>query len=210
MAKKWGDDAMNNLERRYYHSLYQVAAAINSSRTPEKVLNTITETVAKALKAKGCSLMLLTPDQNILLHTADYGLSDTYVQKGPVSVDPCISEAIKGNPVAILDATEDKRVQYREQARQEGIASILSVPIMLREKIVGLIRVYTAEHRHFTEDDVYFVQAVANLGAIALENAKLYESVRKDNEVLRRELLEWRFAAMGVWPPPPPPLERRR
>jgi GAF domain-containing protein len=201
---------MNDLERRYYHSLYEVAAAVNSAHTPEKVLNTIIETVAKALEAKGCSLMLLTPDQKVLLHTADYGLSDAYVRKGPVSVDPCISEAIKGNPVAILDATKDERVQYRQQARQEGIVSILSVPIMLREKIVGLIRVYTASQRDFTDDDIYFVQAIANLGAISLENAKLYESVHKDNEALRRELLEWRFAAMGVWPPPPSSLERRR
>jgi len=201
---------MNNLEQRYYHSLYEVAAAVNSARTPEKVLSAIMETVAKALKAKGCSLMLLTPDQKVLLHTADYGLSDAYVRKGPVSVDQSISEALEGKPVAILDATNDERVQYREQAKREGIASILSVPMMLREKMVGLIRVYTAERRHFTADDIYFVQAVANLGAIALENAKLYESVHKDNEALRRELLEWRFAAMGVWPPPQSPLERRR
>jgi len=201
---------MNNLERRYYHSLYEVAAAVNSARTAEKVLSTIVETVAKALEAKGCSLMLLTPDQTVLLHTADYGLSDSYVQKGPVSVDKNIYKALEGKPVTILDANEDERVQYREQAKQEGIVSILSVPMMLREKIVGLIRVYTSERRQFTADDIYFVQAVANLGAIALENAKLYESVHKDNEALRRELLEWRFAAMGVWPPPPSPLERRR
>ena len=201
---------MSSLEQRYYHSLYEVAAAVNSARTAEKVLSAIMETVAKALGAKGCSLMLLTPDQKVLLHTADYGLSDSYVRKGPVSVDQGISEALAGKPVVILDATEDEKVQYREQARLEGIASILSVPMTLREKVVGLIRVYTAERRHFTTDDIYFIQAVANLGAIALENAKLYESVHKDDEALRRELLEWRFAAMGVWPPPPPPLERRR
>jgi GAF domain-containing protein len=201
---------MNNLEQRYYHSLYEVAAAVNSARTTEKVLSAIVETVAKALEAKGCSLMLLTPDQKVLLHTADYGLSDSYVQKGHVSVDKNIYKALEGKPVTILDANEDERVQYREQAKREGIVSILSVPMMLREKIVGLIRVYTTERRQFTADDIYFVQAVANLGAIALENAKLYESVHKDNEALRRELLEWRFAAMGVWPPPPPPLDRRR
>jgi GAF domain-containing protein len=50
--------------------------------------------------------------------------------------------------------------------------------------------VYTAEPRHFTEEDIHFVGAVANLGAIALENAKLYETLKKDYESFRRDMLE--------------------
>jgi GAF domain-containing protein len=141
--------------------------------------------VAHALGAKGCSLILLTPDRKLLLHTAACGLSDWYIQKGPLSVDKSISEALEGKPVAILNATEDERVQYREEARKEGIASILSVPMKLREEIIGVIRVYTAEPRHFTEDDTYFVAAVANLGAIALENARLYDSLQRDYNSLK-------------------------
>lgn len=183
----------------YYQSLYQVAAAANSARTPESVLRSIVERAAQAMGAKGCSLMLLTPDRKVLLHTAAYGLSDWYVRKGPVSADKSISEALEGKPVAVLDATEDERIQYREQAKLEGIASILSVPMMLREEIIGVIRVYTGERRHFTMDDIYFIGAVANLGAIALENARLYDSVRKDYEALRRDMLEWRAALGHGW-----------
>ena len=190
---------MAKTERSYYQSLYAVAAAVNSAGSPKSVLHSIVESVAKALDAKGCSLMLLTPDRKILLHTADYGLSDWYVRKGPVSADKSISKALEGKPVAVLDATEDERVQYREQAKQEGIVSVLSAPMMLREEIIGVIRVYTAEPRHFTMDDMYFVGAVANLGAIALENARLYDAVHKDYEALRREMLEWRAALGYGW-----------
>jgi len=62
--------------------------------------------------------------------------------------------------------------------------------MMLREEIIGVIRVYTAEPRQFTTEDIYFVGAVANLGAIALENAKLYETLKKDYESFRRDMLE--------------------
>ncbi|MBI5967296.1 MAG: GAF domain-containing protein [Deltaproteobacteria bacterium] len=58
---------------------------------------------------------------------------------------------------------------------------------------------YTAERRQFTMDDMYFVGAVANLGAIALENARLNESVQKDNETFRRDMLEWRAALGHEW-----------
>ena len=190
---------MEKAESKYYQSLYEVAAAVNSTRASEAILHYIVENVTKTVGAKGCSLMLLTPDRQLLLHTAAYGLSDWYVRKGPVSTDKSISEALEGKPVAVLDATEDERIQYREQAKKEGIASILSVPMMLREEIIGVIRVYTAEPRHFTMDDIYFVGAVANLGAIALENVRLYESVQKDYEVFRRDMLEWRAALGDEW-----------
>jgi signal transduction histidine kinase len=162
---------MASRKEKYYRSLYEIAAVVNSARTPESVLDAIAKTVSEALNAKGCSLMLLTPDRKVLLHAAACGLSDGYVRKGSVSADKSISEALRGKPVAILNATEDERVQYRAQAEQEGIASMLSAPIFLKEEVVGVIRVYTAEQHYFTNSELYFVQAAANLGAIALERA---------------------------------------
>ena len=104
-----------------------------------------------------------------------------------------------GSPVPVWDATTDERVQYREQAKKEGIASVLSVPMKLREDIVGVMRVYTAEPRRFSSEDIYFVSAVANLGAIALENARLYEAAQKDYEQFRQDMLEWRAALGHEW-----------
>ena len=190
---------MEDTKETYYQSLFELAAALNSARAPEAVLQSIVEGVAKTMGAKGCSLMLLSPDRKVLLHTVAYGLSDWYVRKGPVSADKSISEALAGRPIAVFDATGDLRIQYREQAKKEGIASILSVPMTLREEIIGVLRVYTAERRSFTVDDMYFVGGVANLGAIALENARLYQAVQKDYETFRRDMLEWRAALGYEW-----------
>ncbi|OGP95408.1 MAG: hypothetical protein A2157_18475 [Deltaproteobacteria bacterium RBG_16_47_11] len=190
---------MKRNKEQYYTSLYELAATLNSARAPDFILQSVVEGVAKAMESKGCSLMLLSPDRKVLLHTVAYGLSDWYVRKGPVSADKSISEALEGKAVAILDATKDDRIQYQEQAKKEGIASILSVPMMLREETIGVIRVYTAEPCHFTMDDIYFVGAVANLGAIALENARLYGAVQKDYETFRQDMLEWRAALGHEW-----------
>ena len=176
-----------SLAQRYYRSLYEIAAVINSAGTPENVLNTIVETVAKALDVKGCSLMLLTPDRKDLLQTAAYGLSDWYLNKGQLSADKSIPQVLKGKPVSVLNATEDERVQYREEARREGIASMLSAPVLFKQDVVGLIRVYTANQHDFTADEIYFVQAVANLGAIALENARRLEQCFTEVDKLEEE-----------------------
>ncbi len=194
-----GGGTMDEREQRYYHSLYEIAATVNSARTPEGVLRSILQSLTEAMDAKGCALMLLTPDKSLLLHTAAYGLSDRYVRKGPVSADKSISEALEGRPVAVLNATEDDRIQYRKQAKEEGIASILSVPVLLKGEVIGVMRVYTSEPRHFTDADMYFAGAVANLGAIALENARLYEAANKQYEEIRLELAEWRAALGYEW-----------
>jgi len=203
MGVKWnerkGGGNMDKIVERYYQELYEAAAVLNSTRDHQAVLHALVAGVAKAVGAKGCSLMLLTPDKKALLHTAAFGLSDWYVRKGPASADKSISESLEGKPVAVLDASKDERIQYREQARKEGIVSILSVPMLLREEIVGVIRVYTSEPRQFTTEDIYYVGAVAHLGGIALENARLYETVQKDYEEFRQDMLEWRAALGQEW-----------
>ncbi len=141
----------------YYQGLYEAAAVLNSSREIRDILHSIVENVAKTVMAKGCSLMLLSRNKRVLSHVASYGLSEGYRTKGPVLADKSLAEALAGKVVNVLHAPEDDRIQYPEEARKEGIASILSVPMMLRNEIVGVIRVYTAEPQQFTIDDIYFI-----------------------------------------------------
>ena len=169
---------MDTQVNKYYHSLYEIAASVNSAGSPENVLNSVVELIAKAMDVKGSSLMLATSDRKLLLHTASYGLSDKYIRKGPVSADRSIAEALWGHPIAVVNAIVDDRIQYRKQAKEEGIASILSVPVMLKGDVVGVIRIYTEEPRYFSDSDIYFVGAAANLGAIALGNAQCHTSMK--------------------------------
>jgi GAF domain-containing protein len=183
-------------ERDYYESVYQITLVFNSARDSRVLLHSIVESVAKAIEAKACSLMLLTTERDVLLHTVAYGLSDWYLRKGPVTVSKIISDVLQGKPVAVLDATTDERVLYREQAKREGIASMLSVPMRLRGQVIGVMRIYTAKPYRFTRDDIHFVETVGNLGAVALENLRAYDILQKDYETFRQDMLQWR-AALG-------------
>jgi GAF domain-containing protein len=183
-------------KRDYYENVYQITLVLNSARDSRALLHSIVESVAKAMRAKACSLMLLTTERDVLLHTVAYGLSDWYLRKGPVAVGKIISDVLEGKPIAVLDATTDERVLYREQAKREGIASMLSVPMRLRGQVIGVLRVYTAKPYRFSRDDIHFVETVGNLGAVALENLRAYDILQKDYETFRRDMLQWR-AALG-------------
>jgi signal transduction protein with GAF and PtsI domain len=190
---------MKQSEKTYYQSLYKLVATLNSARSPQEIVHSVVEDVAKAMGAKGCSLMLLTPDKKVLLRTATYGLSEWYARKGPVFADNSISETLEGKPVAILDATADARIQYQKQLKEEGIASVLSVPVKLREKVIGVMRVYTSEPRHFIDADIDFASAAASFGAIALESARFYETIQKDYDTFVEEMLRWRADLGYEW-----------
>jgi len=181
----------------YYRALYRVAVAISSSLDPREVLKSITESVASVLGAKGCSLMLLSPDGTELYHSAAYGLSDWYVRKGPLKVDETMKESLAGRSVAIVDVANDQRVQYRPQALQEGIASFLSVPLRIQEGVIGVMRIYSAQRREFAQEEIEFAEAIANLSALALEKARRYDELKTGYEAVRQDLLEW-YASWGL------------
>jgi len=171
-----------------YKILYAIAKELSSSLVADEVLNSIVESITKAIGAKGCSLMLLTPNKEQLIHTISYGLSNGYLRKGLVRAGAVIGEVLQGKPLFIKHITQDPRIQYKEQAMKEGIASMLSIPLMLRGEVTGVIRVYTSEPRQFSPEEIDFLTALANLGAIALEKARLYESLGQNLEQASKEI----------------------
>ncbi|MGA1790941.1 MAG: ATP-binding protein [bacterium] len=162
--------------------LYKIAKEINSSLDTSKVLNAIVQTITEAMEAKGSALLLLSPDGRELIHTVDYGLSDWYIKKGPVQVDSFIAEILKGKPEWIPNVAADPRTQYPEEAKKEGIASVLSLPFRFKDEVIGVLRIYLSRPRSFSEEAIEFLDAAANLGAIALVKAHLYESQVRDLE----------------------------
>ncbi len=177
----------------YYHALYDVARTINSSLRLPQVLNLIVESTARALGAKACVLRLLDSAHVRLEVEASHGLSEAYVGKGPVEIahSPVDAEALRGQAVQIRDAAHDSRLQYPAAAAAEGIASMLVVPVKVKDTVIGVVRVYTAERHEFAPDEVDFVEIVANLGGIAIENARVYEALEAQFETIRREKVPW-------------------
>ncbi len=87
-----------------------VCKVINSTLNLEEVLNLITENIVTALSLKGCTVFLLDKERNRLEVSASYGVSEAYLQKGPLDADKSIAETLKGKSVIIYDTTSDSRI----------------------------------------------------------------------------------------------------
>jgi signal transduction protein with GAF and PtsI domain len=88
---------LENVEHHYYTSLFDIAASLNSLANPDEVLKRVVEKMAKALGVKGCALLLVTPDKKQLEYATSYGLSESYIKKGPLQIDRRFEEVLKGN-----------------------------------------------------------------------------------------------------------------
>ena len=177
---------MKAKDKEYFEALYQVAKVINASLDPGQVLEQIVQAVARTMDTKAACLRILGARRRRLLLGACWGLSEGYLRKGPVKVSESgiDQKAVKGETVYMADAQNDPNFQYGERAKEEGIRSVLVVPLRVARKTIGVLRVYTGERREFDEQEVRFLEAVANLSAIALDNARLHQALKKDFDLL--------------------------
>jgi GAF domain-containing protein len=168
-----------------YETMLKVAMAISHSKDPEEVALMTVESIKTALNVKGCSLFLFNRKTNELELATSFGLSDEYLNKGPVSALHSIAQSLEDGPVAIYDVLDDPRIQYPKEAQKEGISSILSIPIIFGGNLLGAVRVYTSEPWEFTLEDVNFVQALAQIAGGAINMARYAKGLKSSIEVLK-------------------------
>ena len=168
-----------------YETLIKITGAISATRDPEDVVVLTVESVKTAMDVKGCTLFLVDRTTEELKIAGSYGLSRNYLDKGPISSLKSIAESLKEGPVAIYDVSDDPRLQYPEEAKKEGIASILSVPITVHDRVIGALRVYTSEPWEFTLEDVNFVHAVAQIVGMAIDLCRLNKGYKSSIEILK-------------------------
>jgi len=165
------------------NALYEVAKLTSSTLDLNEVLDLVVKNAARLMNVKAASIRLLDEKGLQLNISAAFGLSDSYLKKGTVAVDKSLldKEALSGDTVVIKDATTDPRFQYPEQARKEGICSVLCMPLVVKEKSIGVIRLYTSSIYDFSEKEISFLKALASQSAIAIENAKTYNELEEIN-----------------------------
>ncbi|MDY7019303.1 MAG: hypoxanthine phosphoribosyltransferase [Chloroflexota bacterium] len=176
------------MKNNYYSALKHISKTVNSAFGLRKICNSIAKSTAKAIQGDGCCILLLNPQKKYLVTVGAYGLSDLYLKKAPVDARRSLPEILDGKVVFIADATKDKRVQHTEIAEAQGISSILGVPIIRKDEVVGEIRIYTHQTRKFSESDKSFLLSVVDICAILLEKVELHRLLEKNYKTSKRQI----------------------
>jgi GAF domain-containing protein len=192
IAKSKLEERTESAARRM-EALAGLARTISEEDYLDRILQAISEMVAETLDLPVCSIMLVDEDRRELVISAARCSSPDYLHKMPIRIeDSLIGRVVReGQVMMIRDVLEEKQFRYPELARRTGLASLLSVPLMTRDKVIGTINLYTREVRQFTEDEIGFVKVVAGQAAIAIENARLMsEALEMKRTLEARKLME--------------------
>ncbi len=185
-------DEMRQKARRL-ETLSQVSETVASNRLLEEVLQLIVSMTAQLMSSKISSIMLLDHDSEELRIVATQSLSEAYRRKPPLKIGQSMSgRAVREQrPVYIPDVTDEGSYFYRDLAKQEGLHSLLTVPMLIKEKVIGVINVYTSMRYVFSEEEVKTLQVIANQAAVAIEHTRLMEKSFEMQEALEvRKLVE--------------------
>lgn len=165
-----------------------IGSAFNSPIETEALLDLIARTVAERFGVAGCVVRLLSRDRRVLERVASHGLSQRFLDKGPVDAERSVAVALAGEVVAIVDCRTDPRIQYPEAHLEEGIASALTVPLSTRGQVIGVIRLYSRTPRHFTPLELEILQVVASFCASAVVRAMFNQILEHVTDTIRSSL----------------------
>ncbi len=173
-------------EKEYLATLTKISKAITSDLYLEDILKLIVSLTANVMSAKICALWLLDEDTGELRIRATQAMSQEYLRDRSLKVGEGIVGLVakEKEPIAIYDVMKDKRYKETSLAAKEGFVSMLSVPMMVKQKVIGVINVYTVEPYEFTKNDINLLSAVANQAAVSIENTELMVKTKVIQEEL--------------------------
>lgn len=170
---------------RQIEALSQVSQSITSDRYLEEILHLIVTVTAEMTNSTLCSIMIHDHEQGLVIR-ATQTLSQEYRNKPPIKIGESISGVVfrDGVPIQVEDVQKDLRYSFKDLARKENLVSLLSVPMLIKNRAIGVINVYTSRPHHFSDDEIKVLQSVANQAAIAWENTGLLQKTLEMEEAL--------------------------
>jgi len=168
--------------------IQEIAGSMVAAGGVDNVIRTLVESIIKGTEAKGCSLLTFEAGDKELVHRISVGLSEDYPYTGRIMENKALEQVLKGNTMLVWDVASDPRVLHKEEARKEGIVSIVFLPIRGPNRVRGLMRLYFSEKRKFDREELDFLDTIAELGGIILEEAETHEKMARDAENARRDL----------------------
>ena len=178
-------DALSNL-----NMLRDAAQGVSGVLQEPAIIEALLDQAVTLSGARAAMLRLLSPDGDELLQAGARGLSDRYLTKGPVQVakSGMDQRILDGEMVVISDVGQHESVQYPEEAAAEGIQGIVAVPLWVRHQVIGVLRIYMDDAVQLAPDDIAAMGILADLGALALEKARLHQSLYRIAEALSASL----------------------
>lgn len=167
-------------------AISKVSKTITSNLYLEDILKLIVTVSAEIMNSKICSLSLVDEKTMTLVLKATQSMSEAYNKKAPLKIGEGIAGkvALENKPMAVYGISKEPEYKYKDIAKKEGLRSLLSVPLSVKGRVIGVLNNYTSRPHKFTKQEIDVLTSVANQAAIVIENAELMVKTRVIQEEL--------------------------
>lgn len=169
-------------------ALSRVSAAISGLWDLDAVLKVALDNVLKIMKGTIGGILLVDEQTQTLSYHIHQGLSDRYVEKMRLSLGEGIAGRVAQSGKAILleDISIDSRVAHSDLVNAEGLKAFICVPIRAKDSVLGVINVASRRAHRFTSQDLHLLHSIGDQLGVAIQQARLYERLRKARERYRK------------------------
>ncbi|MFH1190428.1 MAG: GAF and ANTAR domain-containing protein [Candidatus Omnitrophota bacterium] len=167
-------------------AISKVSKTITSNLYLEDILKLIVTVTAEITDSKICSLMLIDDKTGELVLKATQSMSEAYNKKPQLRIGEGIAGkvALENKPIAVYDLPKEPEYRSKAIAEKEGLRSLLSVPLAVKGKVIGVLNNYTSYPHRFTKDEINILTTVASQASIVIENAELMVKTKVVQEEL--------------------------
>ncbi|HEX9763659.1 MAG TPA: SpoIIE family protein phosphatase [Candidatus Acidoferrales bacterium] len=186
--------------------LYEVSHELASILEREELLRRIAQAVKRLVNYQGFHVMLWNEEKQLLENVFSLRFDQRISNKGgmPLGTGLCGTAAALRLPIRAPNVHLDPR--YISCGDSVEVKSELVIPLVFKDRLVGVLDLESTEYNAFSEQQEQMLAALASYITVALENARLYEKVRKDELRLERDLETAREIQKGLLPVAPPRL----
>lgn len=146
-----------------------ISHAISTYEDLSMLQRHLVEGVCNAFGIKGCSIKLYDDREKELFRVASSGLSNNYMANEPIVVAEENLDCLNGEVIFYNDIRNDPRVSNPDAAEKEGLVSMLSVPIMYGNDVLGLLKMYHDHHWILHDDDIDSFSVLAKQLGLRIE-----------------------------------------
>ena len=167
---------MNNLDYEdYLKTLNKISRAITSDLYLEDILKLIVTLTANVMKAKVCNVWLIDEKKQEFNIMATQSMHQEYLNKKTIKLNEGIVGLVarEKKPKLIFDVLKEEQYKEKKLARKESLVSMASIPMMVKDKVIGVLNVYTNKPYEFSKAEVTLLSTIANQAAVAIEKTEL-------------------------------------
>lgn len=175
-------------------ALHTLVRSIGARHRLEHVLEATTRDLAGVMQVQATSVKLLSDDGTTLNYAATWGLGEKQWANKDVVVErsPLNRRLVEGEPFVTGEISQRELFQFGEGLAAQGIRSVLFTALKVDGRVIGVLGAYCGKPDRFSAADVAFMQVAAGLVAIAIENARAYQAMKRLME--DRSRFMWRVA----------------